>query len=204
MRHFLYTAILSVEAFLAPAVPHCSLFQTTATATRCTTTSQSTATNTRTRTFLQTIVSPFDESNTDSNAATKATTTTTTAPSSKTAGPLDLTWENVEMVLDEMRPFLIQDGGNVAIKEIDGPVVRLELQVCVLAFCKRLYISCDVYIPSMCYGQSASFLSSSVILSTLTHYVYFFHNLQSLYIGSMRYMSIINTNNENGFGAWFA
>ena len=33
------------------------------------------------------------------------------------------------MVLDEMRPFLIQDGGNVAIKEIDGPVVRLELQV---------------------------------------------------------------------------
>jgi len=27
-----------------------------------------------------------------------------------------------------MRPFLIQDGGNVAIQEIDGPVVRLELQ----------------------------------------------------------------------------
>ena len=33
------------------------------------------------------------------------------------------------MVLDEMRPFLIQDGGNVAVSEIDGPVVRLELQV---------------------------------------------------------------------------
>ena len=30
------------------------------------------------------------------------------------------TEENVEMVLDEMRPFLIQDGGNVAIQEIDG------------------------------------------------------------------------------------
>jgi len=27
-----------------------------------------------------------------------------------------------------MRPYLIQDGGNVAIQEIDGPVVRLELQ----------------------------------------------------------------------------
>jgi len=42
--------------------------------------------------------------------------------------PLDLTWENVDMVLDEMRPYLLQDGGNVAISEIDGPVVRLELQ----------------------------------------------------------------------------
>ena len=43
-------------------------------------------------------------------------------------GPLDLTWENVELVLDDMRPYLIQDGGNVAITDIDGPVVRLELQ----------------------------------------------------------------------------
>ncbi|OEU14754.1 NifU-domain-containing protein, partial [Fragilariopsis cylindrus CCMP1102] len=39
-----------------------------------------------------------------------------------------LTWDNVEAVLDEMRHFLIQDGGNVIISEIDGPVVRLELQ----------------------------------------------------------------------------
>jgi len=43
-------------------------------------------------------------------------------------GPLELTWENVDAVLDEMRHFLIQDGGNVAIQEIDGPVVKLELQ----------------------------------------------------------------------------
>jgi len=41
---------------------------------------------------------------------------------------LELTWENVELVLEEMRPYLIADGGNVAISEIDGPVVRLELQ----------------------------------------------------------------------------
>jgi Fe-S cluster biogenesis protein NfuA len=41
---------------------------------------------------------------------------------------LDLTWDNVEMILEEMRPYLIQDGGNVAISEIDGPVVKLELQ----------------------------------------------------------------------------
>merc|ERR1712183_627886 len=29
---------------------------------------------------------------------------------------------------EEMRPYLLQDGGDVAISEIDGPVVRLELQ----------------------------------------------------------------------------
>ena len=42
---------------------------------------------------------------------------------------LELTWENVDMVLEEMRPYLLQDGGNIAISKIDGPVVRLELQV---------------------------------------------------------------------------
>ena len=68
------------------------------------------------------IVSPFDDS--QDVAAYKRTD-----PVELIDGPLDLTWENVEAVLDEMRPYLIQDGGNVAIKEIDGPVVRLELQV---------------------------------------------------------------------------
>eukprot|EP00551_Chaetoceros_affinis_P001713 CAMPEP_0203651066 /NCGR_PEP_ID=MMETSP0088-20131115/26410_1 /ASSEMBLY_ACC=CAM_ASM_001087 /TAXON_ID=426623 /ORGANISM="Chaetoceros affinis, Strain CCMP159" /LENGTH=246 /DNA_ID=CAMNT_0050510061 /DNA_START=81 /DNA_END=818 /DNA_ORIENTATION=- len=41
---------------------------------------------------------------------------------------LDLTWDNVDMVLEEMRPYLIQDGGNVKIDEIDGPVVKLQLE----------------------------------------------------------------------------
>lgn len=40
---------------------------------------------------------------------------------------LELTWDNVDLVLEEMRPYLVQDGGNVVISEIDGPVVRLEL-----------------------------------------------------------------------------
>ena len=39
-----------------------------------------------------------------------------------------LTNENVEKVLDELRPFLIADGGNVEIVEIDGPVVKVRLQ----------------------------------------------------------------------------
>lgn len=67
----------------------------------------------------QPIVSPFDS---DENSAVTTDTPT------KIEGPLDLTWDNVELVLDEMRPFLVQDGGNVVISEIDGPVVRLELQ----------------------------------------------------------------------------
>lgn len=41
---------------------------------------------------------------------------------------LPLTAENVESVLDEIRPYLISDGGNVALHEIDGNVVKLKLQ----------------------------------------------------------------------------
>ncbi len=35
---------------------------------------------------------------------------------------------NVEQVLDDLRPFLLADGGNVELVEIDGPVVKLRLQ----------------------------------------------------------------------------
>ena len=41
---------------------------------------------------------------------------------------LALTNDNVEKVLDELRPFLISDGGNVEIAEIDGPIVKVRLQ----------------------------------------------------------------------------
>jgi len=49
-------------------------------------------------------------------------------PRQAVQGPLPLTHENVELVLDEMRPFLIADGGNVALVDIDGITVILELQ----------------------------------------------------------------------------
>ena len=39
-----------------------------------------------------------------------------------------LTTENVENVLDELRPFLMADGGNVEIAEIDGTIVKVRLQ----------------------------------------------------------------------------
>ena len=81
-------------------------------------------------TFLRTepIVSPFD----DTSGASAASTGTTTATEELGDGPLDLTWENVELVLDSMRSYLIQDGGNVSIKDIDGPVVKLQLEVSAL------------------------------------------------------------------------
>jgi Fe-S cluster biogenesis protein NfuA len=44
------------------------------------------------------------------------------------ADPRALTIENVERVLDELRPYLMADGGNVEIVEIDGPVVKVRLQ----------------------------------------------------------------------------
>ncbi|MDG2991593.1 NifU family protein [Candidatus Synechococcus calcipolaris G9] len=44
------------------------------------------------------------------------------------AATLELCSENVETVLDELRPYLMADGGNVELVEIEGPVVKLRLQ----------------------------------------------------------------------------
>jgi Fe-S cluster biogenesis protein NfuA len=41
---------------------------------------------------------------------------------------LALTSDNVETVLDELRPYLMADGGNVELVEIEGPIVKLRLQ----------------------------------------------------------------------------
>ena len=62
---------------------------------------------------MQETVSPFSKEGSQSKAL---------------SGPLPLTLDNVEAVLDEMRPYLLADGGNVAVQGIDGGVVRLELQ----------------------------------------------------------------------------
>ena len=50
------------------------------------------------------------------------------APLVMSTETLPLTSENVEKVLDELRPFLMADGGNVEVVEIDGPVVKVRLQ----------------------------------------------------------------------------
>tara|TARA_B100000073_G_scaffold85223_1_gene65978 strand:+ start:1994 stop:2239 length:246 start_codon:yes stop_codon:yes gene_type:complete len=44
------------------------------------------------------------------------------------ADTMALTLENVEKVLDELRPFLMADGGNVEVVELDGPIVKVRLQ----------------------------------------------------------------------------
>jgi Fe-S cluster biogenesis protein NfuA len=44
------------------------------------------------------------------------------------AETMALTNDNVEKVLDELRPYLMADGGNVELVELDGPIVRLRLQ----------------------------------------------------------------------------
>lgn len=41
---------------------------------------------------------------------------------------LALTNENVETVLNELRPYLVADGGNVELVDLDGPIVNLRLQ----------------------------------------------------------------------------
>ena len=45
-----------------------------------------------------------------------------------TDGSLALTEENVETVLDEVRPYLMSDGGDVELYEIDGLIVKLRLK----------------------------------------------------------------------------
>lgn len=41
---------------------------------------------------------------------------------------MELTTANVEKVLDDLRPYLMSDGGNVELVEIEGPIVKLRLQ----------------------------------------------------------------------------
>jgi len=106
------------------------------------------------------IISPFDSS---------SPAYTPTDPVELDDGPLELTWDNVELVLEEMRPYLISDGGNVAISEIDGPVVRLELQVSIHNF-----------------------------MIILTSDNFFINIYPTLCLGCMRHMSFFHANHENG------
>ena len=140
-----------------------------------------------------TIVSPFDESTTESEDGTTTTTTKTLE------GPLDLTWDNVEAVLDEMRHFLIQDGGNVIISEIDGPVVRLELQVrtrynvitdvrsFVLFVCSFIYL-CYHYESFLNYSYPFCLMAETLLPFVLFYFV--ISDLQFLKINYCSYFMI--------------
>ena len=53
---------------------------------------------------------------------------TVAASSDGTLETLELTADNIELVLDEVRPYLIADGGDVELVEIDGLSVKLKLK----------------------------------------------------------------------------
>ena len=61
-------------------------------------------------------------------SSSSRTTRAAGEPASSINETLELTGDNVEKVLDEVRPYLISDGGNVELVEIDGLVVKLRLQ----------------------------------------------------------------------------
>ena len=136
-----------------------------------------------------TIVSPFDETESEVGTTTTATL----------EGPLDLTWDNVELVLDEMRHFLIQDGGNVIISEIDGPVVRLELQVrkrynvitdvrsFVLFVCSFIYL-CYHYESFLNYSYPFCLMAETLLPFVLFYFV--ISDLQFLKINYCKYLMI--------------
>lgn len=70
------------------------------------------------------IVSPFDSSSSSTSATTSAVTTTATTSTTTTLhddtnGLLEFTVANVDKVLDEVRPYLIADGGNVVVDQVD-------------------------------------------------------------------------------------
>ncbi|KAJ8909004.1 hypothetical protein NDN08_005703 [Rhodosorus marinus] len=50
------------------------------------------------------------------------------AAETTTSDVMELTLDNVETVLDELRPYLMADGGNCSVHEIDGATVKLLLE----------------------------------------------------------------------------
>jgi Fe-S cluster biogenesis protein NfuA len=65
---------------------------------------------------------------TESPTTPAPSTEATAEATAKANDPRALTMENVERTLDEVRPYLMADGGNVEVVEIDGPIVKVRLQ----------------------------------------------------------------------------
>jgi hypothetical protein len=156
------------------------------------------STSTTTRRF-DTIVSPFDSSSNrdDENNNNQQQAAVATLPNMSEKEPLDLTWDNVELVLDEMRPYLIQDGGNVAITDIDGPVVLLELQgacgTCPSStVCPKIFLF--FFLVWLLLGWPGCPVTHFTACRRSFHVlVHFSHNLHSQLFFSL-------ANIENGFG----
>jgi Fe-S cluster biogenesis protein NfuA len=68
-----------------------------------------------------TIISPFDKSSSEA--------TTLPHASSSDTSPLEFTAENVDAVLNEVRPYLIADGGNVSVERVDVETKNVYLKL---------------------------------------------------------------------------
>lgn len=85
------------------------------------------------RIYLQQVTSPFAGGDDDSSGETATAVDPAEAVAASGGGkagpgPYPLTLENVELVLDDMRPYLQADGGDVAVRSIEDGIVKLELQ----------------------------------------------------------------------------
>ncbi|XP_004288551.1 PREDICTED: nifU-like protein 1, chloroplastic [Fragaria vesca subsp. vesca] len=78
----------------------------------------------RTRIFLGSSV----RASNSSAAAESSSSSSSSSPGLYSAKQFDLTVPNVDMVLEDVRPYLIADGGNVDVVSVEDGVVSLKLQ----------------------------------------------------------------------------
>lgn len=78
----------------------------------------------RTRIFLGSSV----RASNSSAAAESSSSSSSSSPGLYSAKHFDLTVPNVDMVLEDVRPYLIADGGNVDVVSVEDGVVSLKLQ----------------------------------------------------------------------------
>ena len=71
---------------------------------------------------------PAAEGGDEASDADAASSDASTAAASRSAG-LELTVANVDTVLDEVRPYLVADGGNVAVVGVDEATRSVQLQL---------------------------------------------------------------------------
>lgn len=82
---------------------------------------------------------------------------------------LEMTVESVDRALDEVRPYLISDGGNVEVVSVTEGIVRVKMQVCVC-----VAISC-MYTGLRGNDLSTSFDASTTTLGKLLLFNFYSH-----------------------------
>ena len=75
------------------------------------------------------MVTPFARASVHRIVGDSSAAAASSGNSGNGGGPPELTIEAVDRVLDDVRPFLIADGGNVDVVGVEGGVVMLQLQV---------------------------------------------------------------------------